>query len=101
MIGQLKQGAINQLEDAGQVRTPINCSIVHPLGNPEDDVMDVPGSTIANDPVPRKEVGLCEMQGLGKVCWYRPVSFDMFYKVLCADDFVLGPGGGREGGQGR
>ena len=52
--------------------------------------MDVPMRILDNDPLPGKEVRIFNIQSLGNVIRNGTISVDMFYKVLCADDFYLG-----------
>ena len=53
--------------------------------------MNVPGSVPANYPVPGKQVGLCQPQGLGKVCQNIIVGLEVFQKFLYADYLVPVP----------
>ena len=71
---------------------------MHQLGNPEDDLLDVHGIILTDDPGPNKEVVLCRPQGLGKVHWNGTIGIDVIQKVLCAENFGPGPVGGRGGG---
>ena len=69
---------------------------MHSLGNPEDNVMYIPGSVLVDYPGPVKGSGFCQTQDLGKVFQNEPIGADMLQKFLQADNFVPrhGYGGG-------
>ena len=57
--------------------------------------MDVPGSVLANDPIPGMEMDLCRPRGLGKLFLKKPIGVKVYQKMLHADNCGPGPGGGR------
>ena len=67
---------------------------MNPLEKPDDNVLDVPGSVLANDPGPGEEVGLRRPRGFGEVRRHGPVGVEVFHKVLRTEKKFRWPGDG-------